>query len=129
MNKRQITNEKQATVVQLATLEKEIVDFLATREDNYKKATETIKVQITEFSKPLYQKRYDDYHAVTAMKARRADLQKIVSNCDQAILNIEKSEKLTAAAATPVVTTPVAVSVAAPSPAPVAKKKAKKKSA
>jgi hypothetical protein len=125
MNKIQITNEKQATVVQLATLEKEIVDFLATRDDNYKKATETIKVQIAEFSKRLYQKRHDDYHAVTAMKARRADLQKIVSNCDEAILNIEKSEKLPAAAAPPIVAAPVA----APSPAPVAKKKAKKKSA
>jgi hypothetical protein len=76
----------------------------------------------------LYEKRRADYHAVKAMKDRRAEIQRIVSNCDEALLNIEKSEKLAAAAAPPVAAAPVAAPVAAP-PVPVAKKKAKKKSA
>jgi hypothetical protein len=129
VNKDQLNTEKRAAVQQLATLDKEIEECLAAREDNYKKATKVIKAQIAEFAKPLYEKRREEYHAVTAMKARRADLQKIVSNCDEALLNIEKSEKLAAAAAPPVVAAPVVAPVAAPSPVPVAKKKAKKKSA
>jgi hypothetical protein len=128
MNKDQINNEKQAAVAQLATLDKEIEEFLATREDNYKKATKVIKQQIAEFAKPLYEKRRTDYHAVKPMKERRAEIQRIVSNCDEALLNIEKSEKLAAAAAPTVVAAPVVAPVAAP-PVPGAKKKAKKKSA
>ena len=129
MNKDQINNEKQAAVVQLASLDKEIETFLATREDNYKKATKIIKAQIVEFATPFYEKRRADYHAVKPMKVRRAEIQSIVSNCDDALLNIERSEKLAAAATPPVVAAPVVAPVAAPSPAPVAKKKAKKKSA
>jgi hypothetical protein len=92
-NKIKITNEKQAAVVQLATLEKEIVDFLATREDNYKKATKVIKQQIADFAEPLYEKRRADYHAIKPMKEHRAGLQKVVLNCDVAIANLEKAEK------------------------------------
>jgi hypothetical protein len=124
MNKDQLNNEKQTAVAQLATLEKEIIDFLATREDNYKKATKVIKAQIAEFAQPLYEKRRADYHSVKPMKVRRADLQKTIANCDAALANIVKAE----ASAPPVVTTPVAAPVAAPSSAPVANKKAKKKS-
>ncbi len=58
-----------------------------------------IKAQIAEVAKPLYENRRADYHEVKPMKESQAEIQRIVSNCDEALLNIEKSEKLAAAAA------------------------------
>jgi hypothetical protein len=123
MNKAHINNEKQAAVAQLAHLDKKIETFLATREDNYKKATKVIKAQVAEFAKPLYAKRSADYRAVKPMKVHRAEVARIVANCDVALANIDKAEKATTVQA------PVAAPVATPPPAPVGKKKAKKKSA
>ena len=87
-----------------------------------------IKAQIAEFAKPLYEKRREEYHAIKPMKVRRADLQKIVSNCDVALANIAKAEKAASVRAPTITVPPVAASVPR-APAPLAKKKAKKKSA
>ena len=124
MTKDQINKEKQVAVEQLATLDKEIETFLSTREGEYKKATKVIKEQIAEFSTGLYQKRHDDYHAVTPLKARRTELTKQVANCDAALKAIEDAEAEKPQAGTPKAEPPVA-----PTPAVPVGKKAKGKKA